>query len=155
MNKAAASLRSWVQGTEPSDPLLAVDCLAQCLQGRVQPVQPLVALPPALGLAPLGLEPEPSTVRLMPSRDATDPCDRASDEAKFVYGLAADLVRDQGQTWPVAIAVARQCWQRFQAASPVVLAGVRQQLASTSDADLHEDEADEPLTLDAVAPLRG
>lgn len=115
---------------------------------------PLADLPrvPELAMGALGLEPEPSNLRVVLARHAARALPEAvSAEAEFVYSLAADLVREHDQDWRVAIDTARKCWQRI-AASELPQHFV---VADVADAEVEEDPF-APLAMDGDedAPTR-
>ena len=100
MDIAGDALRRWVQGTEAREEPFRLQHMR--IAGAMRP-QVSVLAPPLPALASgmpgaLGLEPEPSVVRVVCGR-ATHHDAEASLQAVFVYGLADDLVRDHGHTW--------------------------------------------------------
>lgn len=110
MVAAGRALRAWVNGEEPVEPLTDVSWSAihHAHPRRLFPLPaPLVPLGLQAPEGAMGLEPEPSNLRLV-SRGA-DGGKPASAQAHFVYDLAADLV-GTGMDWRPAIEVARRSW---------------------------------------------
>ncbi len=149
MRKAAAALSSWVQGREPPEAAYPLSRVRLALPSHAAPLPDLPRPPDAAGGA-LGLEPEPSNLRVVVARHAARALPGAvSAEADFVYSLAAELFREHDQGWRVAVDTARKCWQR------IATSELPQQFAEVAAADL-EVEGDylPPLVDDREALAR-
>ena len=147
MDIAGDALRRWVQGTEAQDEPLRLQHMriARAMHPQVSVLAP--PFPPlAFGMpGALGLEPEPSVVRVVCGR-ATHHDAEASPQAVFVYSLADDLVREHGHTWEAAVVAGHKCWERIVNAR---LRDTVQQAISAAGAEDSDREQD------ALVPMAG
>lgn len=109
MPRAGAALRQWAHGTyRKHDPLDVAFCdVSRSLhvprRGRGSDQQAMA------------LEPGVSRVVVSCARQAIDYAASASNEARFVYGLASDLVAHHGHAVAASLDIARSCWNRLHA----------------------------------------
>ena len=149
MVAAATALRQWVTNTEAAETMPAFPHL--CLRPvglSVALGQPAVHAGPFLGA--LGLEPEPSMVRVVNARPRLDDADvEASAEGRFVYDLAHDMVREHGMEWAAAITAGERAWQHLLAQGLDRPLHAAADIAAASDGD---DDVGAPLVLDVERP---
>ena len=149
MVAAATALRKWVTNTCEAEETPTFPHL--CLRPGV----PLAASgqPAAHSCAfrgALGLEPEPSMVRIVNMRPRLVGDDvEASAEGRFVYDLAHDMVRDHGMAWPAAIATGERAWQHLLAQG---LGRPLQEAADTATVSDGDEDVGAPLVLDVDRP---
>ena len=111
LERAANSLQAWAHGTQVLQPPLDVSACAV----RMEPdrLHRRTVGPHAVNGA-MPLEPRVLAVYLQHlHRD--DPCAGASDQARFVYPLAAEIVAEHGCSYTNAISMAERCWVRLSA----------------------------------------
>lgn len=150
MAAAATALRQWVTGTEAAEPMPAFPHLRLRPEGLVKASMTDVAYAhPVVGA--LGLEPQPSIVRVVNARPRLDGADTGvSAEGHFVYDLAHDLVREHDTEWPAAIKAGERAWQHLLAQGLHGPVQEAEGIAAMSDGD---DDVGAPLVLDEERPV--
>ena len=150
LGAAGAALSSWVQGLEPPEGPFPLHHLRLALPTHHVH---LAAAPRALdpAVCALGLEPAPSDLRIVHARHVPRASPQSvSPEAEFVYSLAADLVREHGHGWRLAVDTARKCWQHIAGSA------LPDRLVEVAADDLEVDhDVMAPLEVEQALPARG
>lgn len=149
MHKAAVALTSWTLGREPPEEPFPLSRLCFAVSASRAPLPDAHRVPDASSGA-LGLEPEPSALRVVIARHAARaPPEAVSSEAQFVYSLAADLFREHGHGWRLAVDTARKCWQH------IAVTELPRQMFEPAAIDIVEEAENlVPLVGDDEAPAR-
>lgn len=147
MTRASQALKDWVKEVNPPSELLDV---SYCQR----PGSHSYSQPPTTcsNVAPQDFEVRTADVTVGNAPGARPKRPRASEEAKFVYSTAAELVRDDQQNWDDALKLARSLWARLPKSTKSKGRKTPKEKIAY-DLDLDDEHSDvEPAALDIPVP---
>jgi hypothetical protein len=144
MLRSAAALKALARGTLQKEPPL--DISACDVRGELSLGARRANVPSIVGA--MAVEPNVSAVAVLGGRAIVDYVSAASNEGRFVYGLAADLVRHHGYNLAAYIETYRACWSRLHVTARVLAADVDGVPQAGDDMPMEIDE--DPMELVVV-----